>query len=125
MPYCRKCGAKLDENARFCHVCGTPVAPVAATPLAAPRRRRLAYLLPVVILIAVLLVAVVISVLIFLPVNSVHFNQSPLTKADVGSLLMDFQADVANVNVIFENLPCSMVILNVTAEGSFTPFRVP
>jgi hypothetical protein len=119
MPYCRKCGAKLDENARFCHVCGTPVAPVAATRPAAPRRRRPAYLLPVIILIAVLFVALVASALIFLPVNPVHFNQtSQFPKADVDSLLVDFQADVANVNVIFENLPSSMVVLNVTAEGS-------
>jgi ribosomal protein L40E len=25
MPYCRKCGAQLDEQARFCPKCGTPV----------------------------------------------------------------------------------------------------
>lgn len=26
MPYCKKCGAELTEDARFCHACGTPVA---------------------------------------------------------------------------------------------------
>ena len=31
MPYCTKCGAKLDETARFCHVCQTPVVAVTAT----------------------------------------------------------------------------------------------
>ena len=26
MPHCHKCGAELEENARFCHACGTPIA---------------------------------------------------------------------------------------------------
>src|SRR4030066_190241 len=30
MPYCRKCGNKLDDDARFCRVCGTPVTPIPA-----------------------------------------------------------------------------------------------
>ena len=25
MPYCRRCGAELPKNARFCPACGTPV----------------------------------------------------------------------------------------------------
>jgi CBS domain-containing protein len=28
LPYCSKCGAKLKEDDKFCHVCGTPVAKV-------------------------------------------------------------------------------------------------
>jgi hypothetical protein len=119
MPYCRKCGAKLDETARFCHVCGAPVTPIAATRPAAPTRRRPAYLLPVVILIAVLLVAVFISALLFLPFNPVHFNQTDqVPKADVNDLFLQFQADVANVNIVFQNLPGNMAVLNVTADGN-------
>lgn len=119
MPYCRKCGAKLDETARFCHVCGTPVTPVAATRPTAPTRRRHVYLLPVAILIAVLLTAVVISALLFLPFYPVHFNQTDqVAKANVDNMLVDFQADVANVNIFFQNLPGRMVVLNVTADGN-------
>jgi hypothetical protein len=119
MPYCRKCGAELDETARFCHVCGTPVTPVAATKPTAPTRRRPVYLLPVAILIAVLLMAVVISALLFLPFYPVHFNQTDqVAKANVGNLLVDFQADVANVNIFFQKLPGNMVVLNVTADGN-------
>jgi len=116
MPYCRKCGAKLEENARFCHVCGTPVAAVTAP--AAPMRRR-PFLLPVAILVAVLLTAVVVSALVFLPFTSVYFNQTNqvANKASVDSLNLDFQADVANVNVYFKNLSGKMVVLNVTADG--------
>lgn len=120
MVYCSKCGAKLDENARFCHVCGTPVAAVTAEARSkAPARRRSYYILAVAILIAVLLTAVVISALFFLPVYPVHFNQTnQVPKGDMNDLLMDFQADVADVNVFFQNLPSNMVLLNVTAEGS-------
>lgn len=120
MPYCRKCGAKLDEDARFCHVCGTPVAAAtAATKPTAPKRRRPFYILPVAILIAVLVSAIIIGALFFLPFYPVHFNQTnQVPKADVDNLILDFQADVAQVNIFFENLPGNMAVLNVTAEGN-------
>jgi hypothetical protein len=127
MPYCRKCGAKLDEGARFCRVCGTPVAAVtAATRPTAPKRRRPFYILPVAILIAVLLSAIVIGALFFLPFYPVHFNQTnQVPKADVDNLLVDFQADVAQVNIFFENLSGNMVMLNVTADGNVGIFDDP
>jgi len=31
MPFCRKCGAPLDENSKFCNSCGQPVQPLAGT----------------------------------------------------------------------------------------------
>jgi uncharacterized membrane protein YvbJ len=122
MTYCRKCGAKLDEDAKFCRVCGTPVAPVpvtTATRPMAPKRRGPSYLLPVIILVGVLLTAIVISALLFLPVYPVAFNQTDkVPKASVDTVLMDLQVDVANVNISFKNLPNSMVMLNVTADGN-------
>jgi hypothetical protein len=120
MVYCSKCGAKLDENARFCRVCGTPVVAVTAEARpTAPTRRRPYYILPVAILIAVLLTAVIISALFFLPVYPVHFNQTnQVPKADMNHLNVDVQAEVANVNVFFQNLPGNMVVLNVTADGN-------
>jgi hypothetical protein len=123
MPYCRKCGAKLEEEARFCHVCGTPVA--AVTVPAMPRRGR-PFLLPVIILMAILVTAVVVSVLVFLPVYAVHFDQTnQVAKAGVDNLILDFQADVARVNVFFKNLPDKMVVLNVTADGYVGIFDDP
>jgi hypothetical protein len=118
MVYCRKCGAKLDENARFCPVCGTPVAPAAAIRPTAPKRRSV-YVLPIAILVAGLLTAVIISALFFVPFYPVNFSQTEqVAKANVNNMLVDFQADVANVNIFFQNLPSSMVVLNVTAEGN-------
>ena len=120
MPYCRKCGAKLDEDARFCHVCGTPVtAVVAAARPTAPKRRRPFYTLPVAILIAVLISAVVIGALVFLPFYPVHFNQTnQVPKTDINNLFLEFQTDVAQVNIFLENLSGNMAVLNVTADGN-------
>jgi uncharacterized membrane protein len=41
MHYCHKCGAKLEENARFCHVCGVPVDAVTPMPVPHIMRRSL------------------------------------------------------------------------------------
>ena len=122
MPYCRKCGAKLEETARFCHVCGTPVAPVervAVTKPVAPIRRRPVYLLPVTVLIAILITAVIITAIIFLPVTHVNLNETRQldSKVGVNNLALDFQADAAQVNIFFENLPGKMLLLNVTTSG--------
>jgi hypothetical protein len=127
MTYCRKCGAKLDEDAKFCHVCGTPVAPVATGVMpSAPKRTRHIYLILVIILIAVLLTTLVIAALLLLPFYPVHFNETKqVPKADMNIVLVDLQVDVANVNVSFKNLPNSMVILNVTAEGNVGIFDDP
>ena len=111
---------KLDETARFCHVCGTPA--VTATPTTKPiatKRRRSFYVLPVVLLIAVLVSAIVISALFVLPFYPVHFNQThKVPKADVNHLLLEFQTDVAQVNVFFENMPNNMAALSVTADDN-------
>jgi hypothetical protein len=120
MPYCRKCGAELDESARFCPACGTPVAAVTVTNRpTAPKRRSPFHILPAAILIAVLLTAVIAAAVIFLPVTAVNINQTRQVDSEVGvdNLILDFQADVAQVNVFFENLPNKMLFLNATASG--------
>jgi hypothetical protein len=128
MPYCSKCGAKLDEDARFCQVCGTPVAAAAAaTRPTAPKRRKPFYVLPVFILIAILLAAVIVTAIIFLPFTPVNLNQTRQLDSEVGvdNLVLDLQADTAQVNVFFENLSDKMLFLNVTASGWIGLLRDP
>ena len=38
MSYCPKCGAELEENAVFCHACGSPAAVVTSVPATHMRR---------------------------------------------------------------------------------------
>jgi len=126
MPYCRKCGTELDETAWFCSACGTPVAVAApVTKQTAPERRPI-HVLPVAILIAVLVSAGVIGALLVLPVSPVHFNQTnPVPEAGMDDLFFDLQVDVAQVNIVFKDLPSNVLMLNVTADGSVGIFEDP
>ena len=126
MPYCHKCGVKLDEDARFCPACGTPAAAVTAVTKPTVPKRRPFYILPVAILIAILVSAVVIGTLLFLPVIPFRFNQTnQVPEANMDDLFVDFQVDVAQVNILFKNLQGKMAVVNVTADGSVGIFDYP
>ncbi|MCW4046803.1 MAG: zinc ribbon domain-containing protein [Candidatus Bathyarchaeota archaeon] len=122
MPYCRKCGTKLDENARFCYVCGTPVAAVTPTAVAAKPAapRRPMYIGLAAVLISVVLVAIVVSALIFLPITPVNFTQTNSVAAETGvnRLNLNLQADIVDVNIIPQRVNGNTVFLNVSATGS-------
>jgi hypothetical protein len=123
MPYCNKCGAKLDDDARFCRVCGTPVvrpAPYNAPAPAPVSTRRNSYLLPVAVLVAILLAAFIVGFLVLVPFTPVNFNQGAAVPAirGVDNLNIDFRVDVGQVNVFIRNLPGEMAAVNVTANGS-------
>lgn len=124
MAYCRKCGAKLDESARFCRLCGTPVEQTTAY-YAHVKRRPISPLWPVVgVLIAILIVGAVIAALAFVPIQRVNFNQvksQPLT-AGIDMLNFDFDADAANVNIYCMNMPNQLAKVNVVTSGSIGLF---
>ncbi len=114
MPYCWKCGAKLNEDARFCPNCGTPV----ASQVTEPERRRPMSTLPV-FLIALLVIAVIFVPLSFLPFRTVgasELGDVPF-QAGVDTVNLDFTADVARVNIAFEDLMEKLVAINVSATG--------
>lgn len=117
MPYCRKCGTKLDETARFCHVCGTPVAITIAPTY--PRQTRRHVHPAGAFLIALLVFAVAISIIVFLPLQPVSFNESTeAARSDVNSLNLTVDADSGNVNIYFRDLPGNQrAIVNVSATG--------
>jgi hypothetical protein len=121
MTYCHKCGAKLDENARFCRVCGTPVEQIASAQGPYRARTQRHSLWPVaVVLIAVLVVAFFVAVLTVLPVQSVNFSQSnDVAKIPgVNTINLNLEADVADVNVILTDLPNQFARIDVSAAGS-------
>lgn len=126
MPFCRNCGAKLDEGARFCRVCGTAVTPVSE--VIEPRRslstRRPAVqkaTLPIwaIALIIILVVAFVALAVAFLPYQPVSFSQAnEASESNVDSLSLSINAEVANVNVILIDLPGNQrVATNISATG--------
>lgn len=125
MPYCRKCGTKLDETAKFCNVCGTPVEQsspnvkqVATTPTSQQvRRASLPLAVIAVIIVAVLVFAAII--IAFLPFQPVNFNQANEASApNVNTLRLVFNADIANVNVMLRDLPGNQrAATNISAIG--------
>ncbi len=125
MTFCHKCGAKLDEDAMFCRVCGTPVETMPTSQSAPTKRKRgTPFIVPVVILIAVLLVAFLFAIFTFIPVQSVDFSQSNSAPAipGVNAITLNFDADVADVNVIPSDLSNQLVRLDVSATGSVGVF---
>jgi hypothetical protein len=118
MLYCHKCGAELAEDAKFCHVCGTPVG-VPVAPRYERVRKRAPVTLPAIILIAILLAGMIFAAFVFLPFNPVNFGRSEGVTYQQGIDMLDlnFSADVARVNITFEHLVSKLVTLNVSATG--------
>ncbi|NIR87855.1 zinc ribbon domain-containing protein, partial [Candidatus Bathyarchaeota archaeon] len=121
MPYCWKCGAELDEEAKFCPTCGTPVAP----PVTELERRRIKrekrrpISTSAVVLIVLVVIATVSIVLAFLPVRLVDEEEgrSVAYQAGVDVVNLDFITDVGHVNIVFQDLTEKLVTLNVSATG--------
>jgi hypothetical protein len=72
-----------------------------------------------IVLIVLLATAAVIAALAFLPVRAVNVSESRDVQfqAGVDTVNLDFTADVAHVNVAFEDLPGKLVAINVSATG--------
>ncbi|MFB3889095.1 MAG: zinc-ribbon domain-containing protein [Candidatus Bathyarchaeia archaeon] len=126
MVYCRQCGAKLDEDAAFCRVCGTPVSASAPPQAASVPERRVRTRLPLaaIVLIAVLGVAILFVAIAWVPFQNVNFYQSEsaATQDVVNALNLNFDADVADVQVFLADLPNEFVVVNVSAVGSMGLF---
>lgn len=118
MPYCRRCGTKLEEDAQFCYKCGTPVATFTPAPPARQIRKD-PLIVTAIILIAIVVTAVIVSAIVFAPLHPVSFNQTnQVNQPDVTELNLNFQADVAEVNVIAQNLTGRTILISTSATGS-------
>jgi len=125
MPFCRKCGAELDRDAKFCPSCGTSVTPPAVRPERRRKERKpistLAILLIVLLVVAVVIAA--LAGLVFLPVRTVDVGPLRHTvpyETGVNTLNLDFTADVASVNIAFENIMDFQGRLAISLEASAT-----
>ncbi len=67
MPYCRKCGAELDEIANFCPKCGTPVASSSTPQRTQPTRSTKMPISPWLIAGIAVLAVVLVVVLVAIP----------------------------------------------------------
>jgi hypothetical protein len=126
MPYCRKCGAKLADDARFCYNCGTPVTdPVRETPRTSQTRplRKNPLFIPVMIIIALAISALVITAVASAPLTPVNYNQqNQIGQSSQGKLNLDFQADIGDIYVYTNLTGGSMVLMDVSASGGSSLF---
>jgi len=124
MPYCRKCGAKLEAEAKFCHVCGTSIDVVASPRFGRTRyarRHRSPVLVSTFMLIAIFLIAFAfIGLFTFFPIRAVNVKESKHVpfNASIQTLSLNLTADIAQINILFENLADKLVVLNVSATGA-------
>ncbi len=125
MPYCRKCGGKLEEEAKFCRYCGTPVNAYTYTfPPPPPRQNRPITREPVfivaIIIIAVLISAVITIVLVFGSMQSYNFGQTneAVNQPNVNILNLNFKADNAQINIVTQNNTSDAVTLYTSGSGS-------
>jgi len=121
LPYCTKCGTKLDEGVKFCYVCGTPVG-VAAAARVPERRRgvRPSFFVPAIILGAIILIALVAVAFLFVPLHPVNFSKAEEVafRPGIDEVHLNFTADVAESNLSFQEQTTTLLTLNVTAKGT-------
>jgi len=135
MPYCRRCGTKLEEDARFCHKCGTPVAATYAptppisqpAPAAygspAPARMKPwhkdALVLASIGLVTILVVAAVAAALLTATIGSWDLNQSLEDKTPgVKTINLNFQTNIGRVDIFTQKIPGNNIGIYVQANGS-------
>jgi len=110
LPYCRKCGTQLEENARFCQKCGTQVVILShAPPAALAPRAESAPKSPVstvaIVLIAVVAVAVIVSIFVFLTLYPINLNRANSTnQTNITRLSFNPQQGKPQANVSDQNL---------------------
>jgi len=116
LPYCRVCGAKLEENAHFCHKCGTPVFTFApAPPLAKPKEKN-PLLVPVIVLLVVVVVAVIVGAFVLWTIYA-NSNQANGSRTNGNELSLSFQSEMAKANVMAQNLIGKTVLNGSSAAG--------
>ena len=130
MPYCRRCGTQLEEDARFCHKCGTPVVtyvpPAAYTPpvqpvVAAPHRpwHKDPYIVAAIGLVVILLSAAIVVGLLVAPWGSWSTSDSFAdSNPNVGTVNLNFVTDIGRVNIATIQMPDSNIGIYVLANGS-------
>ena len=132
MPYCWKCGAQLDEDAKYCPACGTPVGLVAERRIGREERGPLVTL--AIVLIVLVVSAAIIGALGFSPTllaRTVERNwrSSFSRQTGLNTLILNLTADVAHINIGFEDLAgewqSPLIVLEASAAAKVGAFVSP
>ncbi len=127
MPYCRRCGTKLDEDAHFCNRCGTPVEPAtyASSPPLTPMKpiRNDPIIIGAIVLIAILVGGIIMAALLAAPFSTVTFGQTYQDKtSDINKLNLNVQTEGLRVNVFIQNASNDNFLITLDGTASKTVF---
>jgi hypothetical protein len=130
LPYCRRCGTQLEDDARFCHKCGTPVVtyvpPAAYTPVAQPVQigqhqpwRKDPYVIAAIGLVVILVSAALIVSLLVAPLGSWSLSDSFAdSNSNVDTINLNFVTDIGRVNIATMEQQDSNIGIYVISNGS-------
>jgi hypothetical protein len=74
MSYCRKCGAKLEEDMSYCPKCGTPLMPQRTTQPVRRNDRPIIYLTVSIVSAVVLIAIIIVALVAFGLIPGTHFG---------------------------------------------------
>lgn len=125
LPYCHRCGAQLDEDARFCHKCGSevityvpPVSPPAAPPAKHKPWNKDPLIVVTIGLVVILLSAVVIVAFLSASITPWNFEQQRQDNSpNIKTINLHFETDVGQVKIIPLDTN-NNVLIHVLANGS-------
>ena len=126
MSYCSKCGTEIDEDIAFCPTCGNSIrqssTKMKQNNLERGTRKPRSTL--AVVLIILLVSTSIILAITFLPLRGVDVNASRSVpyQTSVDTIALDFVADVARINVVFEDLEDNLVTLHLSILGNVGAF---
>lgn len=121
MPYCRRCGTKLEDNAYFCHKCGTPAQ---SYPFATPSKqvapvRKDPIIIAGIILITVLVAATLIVAFLAVPISMWSTNRSlEENTANIRTLNLNFETNIGQVRINPLKIDNNNIGIYVQANGS-------
>lgn len=127
MPYCQRCGAKLEDGDKFCQRCGAPVAsyPIPPPPPPKPPARqteKTPFLLPALILIAIVTMAAIVGAVVLLPTHQVNFNKvNTVNQTGINTINLSLQGNMASF--LIQNSPDQTLMLATSIQGSTSIFN--
>lgn len=124
MPYCRRCGTKLDETAYFCYKCGTPVAlPYAYLPPPPPKPqvplRKDPVIVMAIVLVSILLASVFVAILLSAPFATINIEQTYQDNtANIDTLNLNFQSSAAKVTIFTQKINDNNFLIAIDGQAS-------
>ena len=121
MPYCRRCGTKLDEDAHFCHKCGTLVISYPVQVPFAPVRplRKDPVVIAAIALVAILVSAVIIVAFLVAPVSPWSIGRSLEDDTpDVNTLNLNFETNIGRIDITPLKIDNNNIGIYIEANGS-------